>query len=110
MTNSEIIEYIRNIMAKELPEYKFNSTNVYKFLNNYTEHVETYIDRYSRRWWDEFDTVCKLDDMYIRHNDAKANRDMSVIELGWEFDMKSIVEVEPYTETIVVTKWREKQC
>lgn len=64
------------------------------------------LSRESYRWWDEIETVSKYGDKYFRYYGASANRDESIYELGWEFDWDSVEEVEPYEETITVTKYR----
>lgn len=40
--------------------------------------------------------------MLIGYEYAKANRDQSVRELGWEFDESTICEVRPVEKTVVV--------
>lgn len=49
----------------------------------------------SRRWWDDWFYVAKIGDKYIGYDWAKANRDESIFDLGWEFDWNSVCEVEP---------------
>lgn len=63
-------------------------------------------DRDSHRWWDEFTAIKRIGNKYFQYTWATANRDESIFELGWDFNENSIVEVEPYTETIEVTKYR----
>lgn len=89
-------------------DYEVTAKDLYYFLQEF-EVVETGIDRYSFRWWDEYSTIVKLDDgRYVMFDDANANRDESIFDLGWYFNPSSIVEVEPYTETVEIRKWKVK--
>lgn len=54
----------------------------------------------SHRWWDEWLHVNKYEDIYIGYLKARANRDESVEDLGWEFDAKSIVFMKSIEKTI----------
>jgi hypothetical protein len=56
----------------------------------------------SHRWWDDWFYVVKIDDLLIGYLGARANRDESITEIGWEFDLSSICEVEPVEVTTVV--------
>lgn len=62
----------------------------------------------SCRWWEEWSYVVKIGDRYFSYAYAEANRDESVRELGYDWDIDSVEEVEPYVETVVVTKYRRK--
>lgn len=55
----------------------------------------------SHRWWDEWLHVIKFGDIYIGYLKARANRDESVEDLGWEFDTNSIIYMKPIEKTII---------
>jgi hypothetical protein len=55
----------------------------------------------SHRWWDEWLHVVKFGNIYIGYLFARANRDESVFDLGWEFDTNSIVYMKPIEKTII---------
>lgn len=100
-----LIEELRSLAGNH---YGTGDVAVYRFLNSH-KPVEKYIDREEHRWWDSYFTAIQLNDgRYIMYDDASANRDESIWDLGWEFDISLCVEVEPYEESIVVTKWRNK--
>lgn len=42
--------------------------------------------RSEHRWWDIWTNVILFDGVYIGFDYAQANRDMSVQDLGWEFE------------------------
>lgn len=56
------------------------------------------------RWWNEYLYVREIDGMLIGHINAEANRDESVYDLGYEFDFKSICEMEPVEKVVVTYK------
>lgn len=56
----------------------------------------------SRRWWDEVFTVVEVNGMLIGFDDAHTTGDLSPRETGWEFDPKSICEVEKTEKVITV--------
>ena len=54
------------------------------------------------RWWNQYVYVVNIDGMFIEYVSAEANRDMSVYELGYEFEESTIREVVPVEKTITV--------
>jgi len=60
------------------------------------------------RWWDNIEKVSEVEGTYFRYLSARTTGDMSAWEAGWQFDWSTLEEVEPYTETITVTKYRPK--
>jgi hypothetical protein len=60
------------------------------------------------RWWDNTQEVVRIGDKYFEYMGATTTGDMSAWEAGWEFDWSTVVEVEPYQETITITKYRRK--
>lgn len=54
------------------------------------------------RWWNIYQYVVEIDEMFISYAMAEANRDESVDELGWEFDWASVCEVTPKEKSVLV--------
>ena len=54
------------------------------------------------RWWNEFRYVVEIDGMLIGYIHAEANRDESMSDLGYEFDVSSICEMRPVEKTVTV--------
>lgn len=104
--------------AKDIKQYLHDWFNVtreanHEFDEDACEEIliecgknEITVDRDSHRWWDEVTKIAQYGDKYFQYIWAEANRDEHVKDLGWDFDWNSVVEVEPYEETVVVTKWR----
>lgn len=61
----------------------------------------------SSRWWDNLFVVQEINGKLIGYEWAATTGDRSARDRGWEFNENSICFVEPYTETITVTKYRE---
>ena len=61
---------------------------------------------YSSRWWENYLQILKLNDHYVGYHWARANRDESIFDLGWEFDWDTLQEYEPreIKKTIYVPK------
>jgi len=57
----------------------------------------------SCRWWEEWSYVVKVGDKYFRYGYAEANRDESVSELGYDWDVNSVEEVTPFKKVVEVT-------
>lgn len=55
-----------------------------------------------RRWWNDTFKVVKINGMLIGFNSAKANRDESMQDLGWEFDENTICEARAVQKTVTV--------
>ena len=53
------------------------------------------VARSQRRWWNEYQYIVDVDGMLIGYVDAETNRDMSVQELGYDFDPSLICEIQP---------------
>lgn len=60
------------------------------------------------RWWNNMERIVEIEGRYFRYHWAETTGDMSIWDSGWEFDWNTLVEVEPYQETIIVTKYRTK--
>lgn len=70
-----------------------------------TEANEVYTKKVSdHRWWYIEFIVADVDGMLIGYEYAKANRDEHVRDLGWEFDLATICQVEAVQETVTVYK------
>ena len=53
------------------------------------------------RWWNVYLYVVDIGGMLIGYDYAEANRDMSVRELGFDFEESSIREMVPVEKTII---------
>lgn len=62
----------------------------------------------SSRWWNNIEKVSEFEGTYFSYMWAETTGDMGIWEAGWEFDWSSLREVEPYTDTVIVTKYRYK--
>jgi hypothetical protein len=60
------------------------------------------------RWWNEYLYVVEISGMLIGYIYAEANRDMSVNELGYEFDPSSIREMRGIEKTVVAYEYVEE--
>lgn len=74
-----------DILIEEITE----STNLYR------KEVD------QRRWWNEYLYVVEIDGMILGYYDAEATGDMSVWELGYEFDKSGIHEMKMVEITII---------
>lgn len=54
------------------------------------------------RWWNEYRYTVQIAGMIIGYIDAEANRDESVEDLGYEFDLSTICEMKAVEKTIIV--------
>lgn len=59
------------------------------------------------RWWNDYEYVVKIEDKYFRYIGAEANRDESMSDLGWDYDISTIYEVYPI-EKVITTVVYEK--
>lgn len=57
---------------------------------------------FQHRWWNEYQYIIKIDEIFIGYVHAEANRDESVQELGYEFDINSICEMRPVEKSIII--------
>jgi len=106
METQEIKQYLHDWWNKEHNTTdEFNESGCLEILIEAGRN-EIEVDRDSHRWWDEVTKIAQFGDKYFRYTWATANRDESVQDLGWDFSWSSVSEVEPYMETVVVTKWR----
>lgn len=107
MTTEEIKEYLNDWYNEtNNTKYALDADACEEILTESGEN-EIEVDRDSHRWWDEVTRIAKFGDKYFQYVWAEANRDEHVKDLGWTFDWGSVIEVEPYTEVVEVTKWRE---
>lgn len=65
--------------------------------------------RDSRRWWDDVFCVVSINGLEIGFMGARTTGDDSPRDRGWEFDPRTICEVEKHTETVVKTTYRPKK-
>lgn len=52
------------------------------------------------RWWNEFQYVVEINGMLIGYVYAEANRDESVEDLGYEFDLSTICRMRAVPKTV----------
>ncbi|MFW6281282.1 MAG: hypothetical protein ACOC1O_00610 [bacterium] len=110
MNKEEIINYLidfQNVKYDGNAEHG-DEDEAFEILNESADYYEE-IERHTHRWWDEVIYVGKFGDKYFKFPMAHANRDESVFDLGWNFYWDDVKEVEAYTETITVTKYKEKE-
>ena len=105
-------------MTNELKEFLINEFEIEFLSSTQTELTEfnlvdlfedgwmdefeiTRQDRESYRWWDEVEVICEINGRYISYWWAEANRDESVQDLGWSFDINYTKFVKP-VETIII--------
>lgn len=106
---------IKKVILNELLKedwYIKNPITLEQLESNFDEHFNPYeydkeFDRSSFRWWDEITCVKKIGDKWFQYTWAKANRDEHIYDLGWNFPEDSLIEVEPYEETITTTKYKK---
>jgi hypothetical protein len=92
---------------KEFNAFKGYGTTDSDLLETLREEEIVFKDHlFGSRWWETWLYVAKVGDKFIGYEWAKANRDESVFDLGWEFDWESVEEYEPkeITKTIYVKK------
>lgn len=100
MNTEEIIDFL-----KEEYEKKFNVPNatdekLIEWLRE-SSYDAVYEEMCSKhRWWDEYFVVVKIGDKFIGYQWACATGDMTVYELGWEFDFNTLCECEEKQKTI----------
>jgi len=94
--NSEISEHIKQCCEKEGDE--FEPEIVLEYLLEAEEISRTELSKH--RWWNVFQYVVKLEGMLIGYQYAEANRDESVLDLGYEFDWSSVRKMRPVEKTI----------
>lgn len=54
------------------------------------------------RWWDIWLEVVKIGDKFIGYYWARANGDIGIFDLGWEFNWNTVVEYVPKEITMTV--------
>lgn len=55
----------------------------------------------SSRWWDNLFVVQEINGKLVGYEWARTTGDMSIWDVGWEFDEDSICFVEPYDVTVI---------
>lgn len=88
MNTQEIKEYIIS-QYEGVTEANFNDFERKLFCEFDDETGE----RESHRWWDEIEVTKKMGDKTFVYWWATANRDESVQDLGWEFDINTVREL-----------------
>lgn len=62
----------------------------------YSEILDTH------RWWNDVFLVVAVDEKLIGYDWAETTGDSGAEEMGWEFDIDSVCEVEKKEKTVVV--------
>ena len=97
------MEKVNYFLNKISNHEQLDNEDIYELLWDYK--IET-IEGESHRWQREITTIVKLGDRYfaIPWKRGLTERQEDDIENSYPY------EVEPYEETIIVTKWRPKIC
>jgi hypothetical protein len=100
------IAYINEMLAKkyEIPVADITMEMLYDFLLNRVIYSE---NAGRRRWWDDWFYVADVDSLLVGFMGARANRDESIFDLGWWFDVNTIVEVESFEKTVIAYRKKE---
>lgn len=104
--NNELLNYILSEVREcELPE---NSIGIHKYLTMYTLLKETYINVEKHKHWIEFSRVAELPNKtFVMFTDAETGGRVNIYDTDWEFDINSIVEVEPHVKQVTI--WKPKE-
>lgn len=94
MNNKECIEWIRDYNIKKFQDD--SDEMILALLEDSDIIYEEEVD--ARRWWNDMFYVVKIDGKYIGFDGAETTGDNSPSDVGWEFDMESICEVEKRVE------------
>ena len=62
----------------------------------------------SRRWWNDVFCVCDLDGRLIGFDSAETTGDNSPADVGWEFDINTICDVEKKEEVKTIISYIKK--
>jgi|ERR1700749_2239198 len=99
------IEYFKD--EKWLNPNDITDSELVDFLNE--SNTVSQVVTSGSRWWDNIEKVADVEGLgYFKYEWAKTTGDMTAREAGWEFDWNSLAEVEPYTETVTITRYRLK--
>ena len=60
------------------------------------------VEEYTSRWWNGYVYVVKVGGMFIEYRDAETTGDKNARDCGYEFDPRTIVEVEPVERMVTV--------
>lgn len=102
----EVWRKILNYCAENDFETPLTPPEIYRFLSSFP--MVTREELGSKRHWDDVYRVIRIYGMLIGFQSAETTGDDSPEDKGWVFDLNSIEELESYTETITVTKYRPK--
>jgi len=103
MDNKQIIEFLRED-AKQWYDTSGNDW-LEEYLSECTCVFSEVVD--NKRWWNMCDVVIIVNDRLLMYSGAETTGDASPSEKGWELNPSTFCEVEEYTETIVVKKYRK---
>lgn len=92
---------IKNYLIKYLQEKDWGTSDadIQELLEESPRLYDEMID--SRRWWDDYFYVVDIGGKKIGFYGARTTGDASPKDVGWEFNMNDIFEVEEREEVIV---------
>ena len=105
--NEKMIKHIKNYCIKE--NYECNEPDDYLETLRECGKELHYELTHKSRWWNNLFCVSKLDGMLIGYNNAETTGDDKPQDLGWEFDINSICEVERHEETVLFVTYTKKK-
>ena len=100
------IAYVNEKLAAayEIDVADITNEQLYGFLCNRAIYEE---NAGASRWWDNWFYVTNIDGLLIGFMAARSTGDATIYELGWQFNVDSIIEVEPYEK--ITIEYRERQ-
>jgi len=106
--NENIKTYITNylINVENWPEEDIIEKNIIDYLSETEPIYEEDIG--SSRWWMNTFRVIEIGDLLIGFEWATTTGDNNARDMGWEFDPKSICEVEKKETIKVITEYIKK--
>lgn len=95
--------YVRQYLIEQCKEegYDQDDDGIYEMLRDGNTIYEDCVG--SHRWWDEYRYVVGIGTMFIGYIDEYSTGDMAG-DLGYEFDIDTVCEMEPVTKTVTVYK------
>lgn len=96
--NEKTLEFLRQICREE--GYPENNPNMLEVLREEGQTISSETTGESR-WWSDLTVTRFIRGKFIQFQWAKANRDESLHDIGWEFDWSSVIEVESYPKTVI---------
>lgn len=102
--DDKILKHIQEYHNKSGWSFDGTPADIFETLNSVPIIYAKVIN--SHRWWNDVFCVVELDDMLIGYNGAETTGDNSPLDVGWKFDLETVVEVEKHTETKMITTYK----